>query len=123
MHSASARLLQTLPFSINIRKFCPTITIADPGEGPGGPPSPPPSFLDQNETRRAEKIFFETGPPLSQGLDNQAPPLSEGLDPPLHIIRWYFWNDIPPPLKTKSSKLLFKKAIFQFFFLQYWDIS
>ena len=43
-------------------------------------------------------------------------PLSEGLDPPLHIIRWYFWNDIPRPLKTKSSKLLFKKAIFQFFF-------
>ena len=41
MHSASARLLQTLPFSINIRQFCPTITMADPGKGPGGPPFPP----------------------------------------------------------------------------------
>ena len=27
--------------------------------GPG-----PPSFLDQNEAQRAEKIFFEAGPPL-----------------------------------------------------------
>ena len=41
MPSASARLLQTLPFSINIRQFCPTITMADPGKGPGGPPFPP----------------------------------------------------------------------------------
>ena len=28
-------------------------------QGPG-----PPSFLDQNEAQRAEKIFFEAGPPL-----------------------------------------------------------
>ena len=47
--------------------------MADPGKGPGGP-VPPPSFLDQNET----------GPPLSQGLDDPTPPpLSEGLDLPL----------------------------------------
>ena len=74
MHSASARLLQTLPFSINIRKFSPTITIADPGEGPEGA-HPPPLFLDENEARRAKKIFLRPGPPLSQGLDDQAPPL------------------------------------------------
>ena len=102
-------------FQLIFENFVQPLPSQIQGRGPGAHP-PPPSFLDQNETRRAEKIFFETGPPLSQGLDNQAPPLSEGLDPPLHIIRWYFWNDIPPPLKTKSSKLLFKKAIFQFFF-------
>ena len=39
--------------------------VADPGEGPGEPaPSPPPLFLDQTDARRAEKILFETGPPL-----------------------------------------------------------
>ena len=62
------------------------LTVADPGEEPGWPGSP--LFLDQNEARRAEKIFFETAPPppSSQGLDDlQSPPLplSEGLDPPL----------------------------------------
>ena len=45
------------------------ITVADPGEGPGGPA---PLFLD----RRAAKHFFETPPPPF--------PLSEGLDPPLN---------------------------------------
>ena len=35
-------------------------------------------FLDQTETRRAAKMFFETIPP--------PPPLSEGLDPPLIIM-------------------------------------
>ena len=42
-----------------------------------------PSFLDQTEARTAEKKFFETPPPLSQGPDDRAPPLSEGLDPSL----------------------------------------
>ena len=52
------------------------------GRGPGGPA--PPLFLDQTEARRAEKFFWETGPPsLCQGLDYWAPPLSEGLDQPL----------------------------------------
>ena len=32
------------------------------GRGPGGG-RPPPLFLDENEARRAEKIFFEAGPP------------------------------------------------------------
>ena len=75
--------------------------MADPGEGPGGP-APPPLFLDQTETRGAEKYFFGDRPPslnfirllrvvitpyrppLSQGLDDRPPPLPEGLDPPLH---------------------------------------
>ena len=34
-------------------------SVADPGEGPGAP-----LFLVQTEARRAEKIFWETGPPL-----------------------------------------------------------
>ena len=48
-----------------------------------------PLFLDQNEVRRAEKIIFETGPPLIKGSEwpFQPPPpplpLSEGLNPPL----------------------------------------
>ena len=40
-------------------------TLADPGRGPSSP-----LFLDQTEAWRAEKIFWDTGPPLlSQGLD------------------------------------------------------
>ena len=39
-----------------------SLSMADPGEGPKGPAPlpPPPLFLDQNEARRAEKIFFST---------------------------------------------------------------
>ena len=39
-------------------------TVADPGEGPGGPVPPLPLFLDQNEAERAKKDFFETGAPF-----------------------------------------------------------
>ena len=35
-------------------------TVADPGEGPGGPG--PPLFLDQN--KGPKKTFFEAGPPF-----------------------------------------------------------
>ena len=42
--------------------------VADPGEGP-------PLFLVQTEARRAEKLFLETPPALSNGLDDR-PPLS-----------------------------------------------
>ena len=54
------------------------------GRGPGGPGHP--LFLDQTETRRAEKFFFgdRLPPPLSKGLDDpDSPPLSQGLDPAL----------------------------------------
>ena len=51
--------------------------MADPGEGPGGPASPPTFVLDQTEAQRAEKNFLETPspppPPLSKGLDDRAP--------------------------------------------------
>ena len=36
-------------------------SVADPGEGPGGPWSP--LFLNQKEARRAKKHFLETVPP------------------------------------------------------------
>jgi len=39
------------------------LTIADPGEGPGGGGVPPKNF------------FWRPGPPLSQGLDDRPPPL------------------------------------------------
>ena len=60
-------------------------TVADPG--PGGSPL---LFLDQNEVRRAKKIFFwDRHPPLSQGLDDdRAPPLiwRSGSDT-VHVAR------------------------------------
>ena len=51
------------------------------GGARGGPG--PPLFFDQNEARTVEKLFLESGPPLSQGLDDRAPLLSES-DPPLY---------------------------------------
>ena len=45
-------------------------SVADPGEGPGAP-----LFFDQNEARRAEKIYLEIVPSLSQGLDDRPRPL------------------------------------------------
>ena len=62
-----------------------------PSGGSRGGAAPAPLFLGQTEAWRAEKNFFETRPPLSQGLDDCPPPLlpppppSEGLDlPPKH---------------------------------------
>ena len=63
-----------------------TFAVADTGEGHGGPPL----FLDQNGGLKGRKIFLETGPPLSQGLDDRPPPpLSEGLDALLHLYIKY----------------------------------
>ena len=53
------------------------------GRFPGGAGHP--LFLDQTETRRAEKIFLGDRPPLSKGLDDLDPPLSQGLDPALYL--------------------------------------
>ena len=39
-----------------------SVAVADPGEGAGGPDPPPLLFLDQTETRRAEKYFFGDRP-------------------------------------------------------------
>ena len=43
-------------------------------------------FLDETEAKGPPFFFFETGPPLSQRLDDQhpsPPPPPEGLDLPL----------------------------------------
>ena len=58
--------------------------VADLGEGPRAP-GPPPLFLYQTETRRAEKNFLETRHPPCLRVWVTAPPplLSEYLDPPL----------------------------------------
>ena len=72
------------PQSTNINRPIPFVIQSGGSRGGtrGGPA--PPLFLDQTEARRAEKFFWETGPPsLCQGLDYWAPPLSEGLDSPL----------------------------------------
>ena len=63
-----------------------SITVADPGEGPGG--AAPPLVLDQTEALTAEKKNFSTPPPppaLSKGQDDR-PPLSQGLDPALNKL-------------------------------------
>ena len=55
-------------------------------------------FLDETEVQRAKNFFFETGPPLSQRLDDQHPPppsnpFSEGLDAPLRAcLQANFWG-------------------------------
>ena len=48
------------------------ITVGDPGEPP--PPPPVPLFLDQTETRRAEKIRFGDRPPFFLRVWMTAPP-------------------------------------------------
>ena len=66
----------------------------------------PPLFLDQTEARRAEKNFFETAPPLSQGLDDRPPPY---LD---RHCRLSWWNNL-------SSSVFWKRDVgfyFCFFF-------
>ena len=50
----------------------------------------PPLFFDQNEARRAEKIFLETGhPPYLRVWMTPPPPLSKDRDPPLLVIIWF----------------------------------
>ena len=59
----------------------------------------PPLFLHQTEARRAEKNFFETGPPpFCQGLDDQTPPFVRVwmTGPPLPPL----YKGLVPPLKT-----------------------
>ena len=53
-----------------------------------GGPGPPPLFLDQTETRRAEKNFFGDRPPLSKGLDDPPPPpiSRSGSGPATYLI-------------------------------------
>ena len=56
-------------------------TVADPGEGPGGPASSP---LDQRE----EMFLGDWVPPLSKGLDDPPPSLSQDLDLALKSVNF-----------------------------------
>ena len=47
------------------------LTVANLGEGPGGPA---PLFLDQAEAQGPKKNFLRAGPLLSRGLDDPPPP-------------------------------------------------
>ena len=59
------------------------VNIGGSRGGARGAQGSAPLFLDENEARRAEKHFFDTVHPPSQGLDDRPPPsLSEGLNPP-----------------------------------------
>ena len=81
--------------------------VADPGEGPGGPR--PPSFLDQNEARKAEqKKFFLRPPP--------PPRLSQGLDYPLPLI-WRSVSATVVPRFTVLKVELDKAVIYLFIYL------
>ena len=66
------------------------------GGGLGGARLPP-LLLDQTEARRAEKVFFKTAPPLSQGLGDSPhtpppPSPSEALDPSLSTQAIEAWK-------------------------------
>ena len=52
--------------------FCVWLQWRIQGRGPGSP-APPPLFLDQVRPEGPKK-FSETGPPISQGLDDAPPP-------------------------------------------------
>ena len=39
------------------------------------------------------------------------------------VIGTYYWNDIPQSIRNKSSKQLFKRALQQYYFAQYWYLS
>ena len=48
------------------------VAVADPGEGPWGPELPP-YFSTKMMPEGPKKTFVETGPPLSQDLDDRPP--------------------------------------------------
>ena len=77
------------------------VRLQNPGEGPGGPG--PPLFLDQNEARRTEKIFFKAGPgPLSEGLDDRPTPPPP---PPPYLKVWIcHWTVISLHLRRRERE-------------------
>ena len=61
------------------------MTVADPGEGPGGAGTP--LFSDETVARRAKKKNFgDRSPRLTQGLDDRLPPPPPS--PPPYLKVW-----------------------------------
>ena len=69
--------LPLFPITLNMT------SVADPGEGPGGPA--PPYFYTKLMPEGPKKIFGT--PPLYLRVWMTGPPLSGGLDPPLDMKR------------------------------------
>ena len=67
--------LPLFPITLNMT------SVADPGEGPGGPA--PPYFYTKLMPKGPKKIFVT--PPLYLRVWMTGPPLSGGLDPPLDM--------------------------------------
>ena len=61
------------------------VCVTDPGDGPGGPGSPPPLIFRPNWRPKGRKKVFEIPPPshFISGSGWPGPALSEGLDLPL----------------------------------------
>ena len=73
--------------------------MADPGEGPGGPPL----FLDQNE----KKNEMPSPPP--------PPPLSQGLDPPL--FHTFKMKESGRKIEPKEIPKLFDSPLLPYWYL------
>ena len=81
---------------------CSPQTVADPGEGPRGPP--PLSFKPKLRPEGPKKICLETAPrPLSKSLDDRA------LPPPP--------SPLPPHLKDPYLDPALPKSTYKFFSL------
>ena len=66
-----------------VLKILKPLSVADPGEGLGGPAPPPPFHFDQTD------FFGDRAPLFSKGLGD-LPPLSQGLDPALRLAKVHF---------------------------------
>ena len=82
-----------------------SLTLADPGKGPGG--AGPPLIFRPNGGPNGQKIIFgDRSPPpfLSKGLDDRGPHLSQGLDPAMTHV-------------TKRKRLCCSYFLFQLVFI------
>ena len=75
-----------------------------------------PLFLDQTEAWRAETVFLETDPHLSQGLDDRPPPpspiISQSRDTALGLEVWRtVTGEVPSPEKKQQNRLINLKLV------------
>ena len=102
-------------FKLILENFLKPLPWQIQGRGLGGRPHP--SFLDQNEARRAEKNCFDTRPPLISWSGWPAPPLSEGLDPlPHYQMVFLEWHS--SSLKNQAFQTVIEESNFPIFFCE-----